>query len=240
MDTDLSGSGTTSSGSDSGDTTEGTGTGSGTAGSGSDSSSGTGEPGPTVCPTFFDAFDDEVEDPLWRQSFGASTSEVGGELVVAVTGEQNDEYVTMVVLPEDGGLAGGTMRIELGTIPVEEGVRTTLWVQPLSHAGRISYNLVDRGAGLRLEARITPEVGTPQVVETLDWDPTTMSWLQLREVDSTLYFEVSSDGAAFETFHEMKTPFDVSSAEVGFAGHNDLPLAVDVEVSVRTFEFICG
>ena len=238
--TDPSDSGTTSSGSDSGGTTQGTDTGLETTGSGSDSCSNSGRPRPTVCPTFFDAFDDETEDPLWRQSFGASTTEVGGELVIAVTGEQNDQYVTMVVLPEDGGLAEGTMRVELGTTPVEVGVRTTLWVQPLSNDGRISYNLVDRGSGLRLEARITPEVGSPQVLDALDWEAATMNWLQLREAQGMLYFETSSDGVTFETFYEMTTPFDVSSAEVGFAGHNDLPLPVDVEVSVRTFEFICG
>lgn len=236
--TDLSDSGTTSSGSDSGGTTEGTDTGSETTGS--DSGSDSGRPRRTVCPTFFDAFDDEIEDPLWRQSFGASTTEVGGELVIAVTGKQNDQYVTMVVLPEDGGLAEGTIRVELGTTPVEVGVRTTLWVQPLSNDGRISYNLVDRGSGLRLEARITPEVGSPQVLDALDWEAATMNWLQLREAQGMLYFETSSDGVTFETFYEMTTPFDVSSAEVGFAGHNDLPLPVDVEVSVRTFEFICG
>lgn len=242
-DQSTSGTAASASASESGETTEGTDTGSetteGTA-SGSDSSSDSGIPVPTVCPTFFDAFDDGVKDPLWRQSFPASASEVDDELVITVTGAADDEYVTMVVLPEGGGLAGGTMRVELGTTPVEVGVRTTLWVQPLAGAGRISYNLASRSGGLRLEARITPELGSPYVDATIDWNPASMLWLQLREADGTLYFETSTDGEMFEPFHDMPVPFDVSPAEVGFAGHNDLMLPNDVEVSVRTFEFICG
>ncbi|MCH9684547.1 MAG: hypothetical protein K0V04_24135 [Deltaproteobacteria bacterium] len=205
-----------------------------------DTSSDSGVVRPTVCPTFFDTFDDGAIDPRWRQSFPASTSEVDDELVIAVTGELNDEYVTMVVLPEDGGLEGATMRAELGTVPVELGVRTALWVQPTMGAGRIAYNLASRDAGLRLEARITPEVGSPQIAATLDWNPDTMSWLQLRETGGMLSFETSSDGVTFELFHQMPTPFEVDSAEVGFAGHNDLALPEDIELSVRTFEFVCG
>lgn len=242
-----SGTATSATTSESADTTEGTDTELETTtgtGSGSDSSSDTEPTTPTVCPTFLDSFDDAVKDPLWRQSFPASTSEVDGELVITVTGALNDEYVTMVVLPEDGrlegGLEGGTMRVELGAPPVDIGVRTTLWVHPTAHMGRISYNLVDRGSGLQIEARITPEVGAPQITATLEWDPDTMDWLQLRESGGVLYFETSTDGVTFELFHEMPTPFDVSSAEVGFAGHNDGELPNDVEVSVETFEFICG
>jgi len=221
------------------DTTDGTDTEHDTT-SGGDSDSDTGPLPPTVCPNFIDTFDDAAIDPLWRQSFPASTSEVDGELFITVTGALNDEYVTMVVLPEGGGLEGGTMRVELGTTPADVGVRTTLWIQPTNSQGRISYNLVDRGAGLQLEARISPKVGGPQLAATLPWDPDTMGWLQLRETGGVLYFEVSNNGVAFELFHEMPTPFDVGSAEVGFAGHNDNGLPSDVEVSVETFEFICG
>lgn len=234
---------TSASDSDFGDTTSGTETGSGTTvgtDSGSESSSSSGEPLPMVCPTFFDAFDDEVKDSRWRQSFPGSTSEVGDELVISVTGELNDQYVTMVVLPEEGGLEEASMLVELGTTPADLGVRTTLWVQPTEGDGRISYNLAQRDGGPRLEARITPEVGSPQIMDTLDWDSGTMGWLQLREEEGQLYFETSPDGVMFELFYEMPTPFDVSSAEVGFAGHNDLALPSDVEVSVRSFEFICG
>ncbi len=229
--------------SDSGDTTLGADTGSGTtqgADTGSDSSSSSGEPPPMVCPVFFDTFDDDVVDSRWSQSFIASTSEVGGELVINVTGALNDEFVTMVVLPEDGGLQGGTMRVEIGTAPTELGVRLSLWVQPTEGDGRISYNLAQRDQGVRLEARITPEVGSPQILSTLLWAPDTMQWLQLREEQGQLYFEFSADGESFETFFQTKTPFNVDSAEVGFAGHNDDELAEDVEVSVRSFEFICG
>ncbi len=238
-DPDGSSTATSASTADSGDTTSGTDGGSGTTET-TDAETETGTTRAPVCPTFFDAFNDGVEDPAWRQSFPASTTEVDDELQIMVTGELNDEYVTMVVLPEEGGLEGGTMRLELGTAPVELGVRTTLWIQPDLHPGRIAYNLASRANGLRLEARITPEEGAPQVMATLDWSPDTMRWLQLREAQGTLYFEISADGTVFETFHEMPTPFDVSAAEVGFAGHNDLELADDVVVSVRTFEFICG
>lgn len=239
-DTEQSSSGAVSSvgGSDS---TGGTGSGSeGNSGSGSNSGSGTGDPAPTVCPIFFDAFDDGIKDPLWRQSFPNSSSEIDDELVINVTGILNDEFVTMVVLPEGGGLQGSTMRIELGIPPADPGVRTTLWVSPTDGAGRISFNLAQRAAGPTLEARISPELGSPQIVATLEWDPLLMSWMQLREAEGMLYFEISSDGVSFETFHEMSTPFDVSSAEVGFAGHNDQALPGDVTVSVRTFEFVCA
>ncbi len=238
-----SGTATSATASESGDTGDGTDSGSGTTtgtDSGSDSSSDTGIPRPTVCPVFFDDFGDEVIDRRWRQSFVESSAEIDGELVITVTGELNDQYVTMVVLPEEMGLEGGSMRLEVGTPPADLGVRTALWVQPTMNTGRIAFNLAERNGGPRLEARITPEVGSPQVLATLDWNPDSMSWLQLRESEGVLYFETSADGGTFETFYQMETPFDVSSAEVGFAGHNDLALPSDVEVSVRTFEFICG
>ena len=231
---------TVASADDSSDTTDGTDGDSGTTGStGLATGSESGTTGPTVCPTFFDAFDDGVEDSRWLQGFGSSSTEADGELSILVTGELNDEYVTMVVQPEGGGLEGGTMRLELGITPVDVGVRTTLWVQPIEHPGRISYNLVDRGAGPRLEARLSPKQGNPLVAAAIDWEPA-MGWSQLREAEGTLYFETSGDGVTFEVFHEMATPFDLGLAEVGFAGHNDLALEEDVVVSIRTFEFICG
>ncbi len=134
----------------------------------------------------------------------------------------------------------GRSKTERGAPPQTDGVLLILWVEPHAGAGRIAYNLAHHGTEILLEARITPEVGSPSIVAETPWNPDTMHWLQLREDAGTLFFEASADGTTFDVIFEMPTPFDVSDAFVGFVGHNVLALPGDVEVSVRSFELECG
>ncbi len=227
------GSDSASSGRTSEDTTTG-----GDTGRTDDASTGSGAN--TVCPVFFDTFDDGLEDLRWNQPYPGATNEADGESIITVTAATDDEFARMMVDPEMSGMEGATARFEIGTPPQTDGVLLILWVEPHAGAGRIAYNLAHHGTEILLEARITPEVGSPSIVAETPWNPDTMHWLQLREDAGTLYFEASADGTTFDVIFEMPTPFDVSDAFVGFVGHNVLALPGDVEVSVRSFELECG
>lgn len=205
-----------------------------------ESGTSTGPEPATVCPVFLDTFDVDVIDLLWDQQSPESLSQGDGELQINVTGAVGDQFARVQVLPEANGLEGATARIEIGDAPAVDGVLLILWVQPLNNDGRIAFNLTHYGDQILLEARITPEVGPASIVATTPWTPETMQWMQLREDAGMLFFEVSEDGSTFETVFEMPTPIDVSSAYIGFVGHNILQLAEDAQVSVRTFELMCA
>lgn len=213
--------------------------GSGSSGPG-DTSTGSSTGGlPSVCPALLDTFDDGIEDPLWIQTNPGSTFEEGGESIINITPPADDEFARMMVAP--GDFAGSTMRIEIGTPPAADGVFMILWLEQSDGEGRIAYNLVQHGNDLRLEARITTEAGPPgSILEETDWNPTTQQWLQLREEAGTMHFESSQDGAAFDPVFEMPTPIGVGDVRVGFVGHNNVELDAPAQVSVRTFELLCG
>lgn len=193
-----------------------------------------------VCPSFTDNFDEgDAFNPVWIPIDGESITVGDGEAVINVTADFNDEFARLQLLPEPNGLVGATARIEIGTPPPVEHVVTILWVQPSTSEDRITYMLANRGTEMRLEARLVPDMGSPVILNTAVWDPK-MTWMQIREESGTLYFEASADGETFETIYDVENSIDVSSAFVGFVGNNGAPLDADVEVSVRTFEIICG
>ncbi len=203
------------------------------------SSSSTSDGGFSVCPMLIDRFEDGVEEPYWIQSNPGSTFEAGGQSVIEVTAASNDEFARMMVNP--GSFEGGTMRLEVGTPPADDGVFMVLWIEQADGEGRIAYNLAQHGADLSLEARITSEAGPPgAILEEAPWDSVTQRWLQLREDAGTLYFEASEDGSTFGPVFEMPTPIGLADVRVGFVGSNSAPLADDVQVSVETFELFCG
>ncbi len=237
LSTSTSGPGSTGSGSTTFGDDSSSGTGSTSEG---DSSSGSSTGGvPSVCPVLFDTFDDGAENALWIQTNPASTFEEGGQSIINITPAPDDEFARMMVAP--GPFTGATMRVEVGTPPADDGVLLILWIEQQDGEGRIAFNLAQHGTDLRLEARITSEAGPPGAIfDETDWNPATQPWLQLREDSGTTYFEASQDGVAFDTVFQIPNPIGLDDVRVGFVGHNNVELAEAVQVSVETFELICG
>lgn len=194
----------------------------------------------TVCPVFFDTFDSDQIDLRWNKQSPESLSQANGEAIINVTGAFNDQFARFQALPETNGFLEGTARMEIGDPPPVDGILLIMWVQPLNNEGRIAYNLAHHGDEILLEARITPEVGLASIVDSTPWIPETMQWMGLREQAGTLYFETSQDGVTYDVLFELPTPIDVSSAFIGFVGHNNLQLVDDHQVSIRSFELVCG
>lgn len=193
-----------------------------------------------VCPIFFDDFADGVEDPLWEQTFGDSTTEVGGAAVVNVTAAANDQFTRQMVDAGPAGLEGATARLEVGAAPQDEGVYLLLWASAKESAWRIAFQIGHYGNEISLQVRITDNNDEAMIVSSVEWDPVDHHWLQLREETGNLYFEASDDGTNFTTVFTTPTTFDVTDALVGFVGFNNLALGNDVQVSVETFELMCG
>lgn len=202
------------------------------------SSSGGGE---SLCPQFFDDFEDGVENPVWIQAPNPASLEADGEWTINITAAGEDDFARMM-LPLEGGFEGATIRFEIGTPPSEDDVLLILWIQQnAGGAGRVAFNLIQRAGTLELEARVTSESGPPGfVVDSTTWDPKTQRWLQLREAAGTVHFEASSDGLAFEEVFVVEMPIGLDDVSVGFVGHNRTDLERDTEVSIRSFELLCG
>ncbi len=176
---------------------------------------------------------------MWIPIDGESITVGTGEAIINVTAAFNDEFARLQLLPENNGLVGASVRIEIGTPPAVESAVIILWVQPTASDDRISYSLANRGEETRLEARLVPAVGPPTILNTEVWNPE-QRWMQIREDEGTLYFEASTDGVTFDVVYQAANTIDVGSTFIGFVGNNGAPLEADTQVSVRTFEIECG
>ncbi|MBV1860126.1 MAG: hypothetical protein KUG77_17060 [Nannocystaceae bacterium] len=213
-------------------------TGTQSADSSSDSTSG--EVTSMACPIYSDDFEDGVVDPLLIQTNAIWTTEAAGASVITLSPEPDDVFPRVMVDAGPAGLQGATARIEVGTPPQEDGVHLILWVESRETNWRVAFRLAHYGDEILLQARITGESGPGQVLASSEWSPREHRWLQLRESDGTMYFDVSQDGTTFTSLFELPTTFDVSDALIGFVGNNNLPLDGEVEVSVEAFELLCG
>lgn len=154
-----------------------------------------------------DDFDDGVFDPAtWGNAFAAGTStyaETGGRFVVTVPAGEGSyagyESTDAYDLREDRAF------VEVARVPVQSVALLQVFATPGTTLGlAVEY---ERGILLarKRESGLT-------VLADLPYDPVAHRWWQVREKAGVVYFETSPDGAAWTTFHQMATPFDLSAS----------------------------
>lgn len=195
---------------------------------------------PGLCPQFGDEFDGRVVGPMWTTVAADAVAQIGGQTVLMLTPEENDEYPRRMLpwsllLPEAAGSVA--FRFQPAAAPVATGTQLNLVVEgppgndvtlSLNHPGTLQY-------------RVTSTINnTSTEVAAIPAEFPVDGWLQATIGNGDVLFEVlDSDLNSLTIFAAVPLPFPIGMGRVGFAANNWALQPGPVAMAVEAAEVDC-
>jgi hypothetical protein len=155
--------------------------------------------------TFTEDFNDNSADTTLWWVFG-DTREVNGRLEIRLPSSTSSTYAGYTA-KGTYDLTGSRIWIELVQAPRTGQARLRAY---LSEGNELSIGLVD--GVFRCEQQVG---GAYTVFLVIPYDPESQRWLQIRELNGIVYWEVSPDGWAWTTLYSSPAPFALTAISPG-------------------------
>jgi len=163
-----------------------------------------------------DDFDDNrISSVLWPNSYGGA-SEVGGRARIPLTPGVTAGYQSV----REWTLVGSKLTAKLVTLPAAGGSSSavcSMWVNSTTSGTRLGWRYNALTGVISAESQTSFFDGS---AVNLTYSPFSHLWLRVRESGGTVFWESSSDGAAWTTRRSLAAPAWVASQThaVEFAG----------------------
>jgi hypothetical protein len=186
--------------------------------------------GTNACPSIVDDFEDGAIDATWTVMDPEWVTEAQGLLILELTPEFDVVYPGVRRSGLD--VSSGWVRVDVEDAPGSDVERLWLAIAEDPMLSDVVYLMIE-GDQLTIQRE---QGGMFEVFEAWPYDAMIHDWLQIRGGGDTVAFEVSADGATFETLLELAAPFPLTDATVVVAATNFAVMTEPATVSVAGFE----